>query len=145
MTEKQLILPSAIDDELLADSSKLQAPQSNNSPSLTECYVQAVKLGNILGQFLTAFYYGDTENDPDPYSQFGLGLSVASASSRVKAMKNSSLQMLLDYDDQLTLWNKQLPFHLKVKNYASEGYNLDESADSRRALFHRQAVVLKAR
>ncbi|CAM1506018.1 Fc.00g056590.m01.CDS01 [Cosmosporella sp. VM-42] len=145
MSEKQLILPSAIDDELLTDSPESQDQRSNNSPSLTECYVQAVKLGNILGQFLTAFYYGDTENDPDPYSEFGLGLSVASASSRVKGIKSSSLQMLLDYDDQLTLWNKQLPFHLNVKNYASEGYNLDESAHSRRALFHRQAVVLKAR
>ncbi|CAH0045633.1 unnamed protein product [Clonostachys solani] len=126
-----IVLPSAIDDELLSRSPDAPGCQPSDTPSLVECYVHALKLQDILGQVLTSFYHQGSDNEP--------------AKSRRNWISDAGLQKLLDVDRQLDTWNKDLPTHLQVHHYSEENLFLGSPRSTRSIIFCRQATVLKAR
>ena len=68
---KELVLPSAIDDEFLMRAPEPPGLQPPHVISVTGCYVQAIKLQNILGQVLSASYCDGVEKPSDSETQGG--------------------------------------------------------------------------
>lgn len=134
LNQSRVILPLAIDDEHLSSSPGVPGCQPATSLSLTECYVQAVKLQDILGRVLATFYNRDIDNPEAVTRPMG-----------TDRIRDSDLQMLLNVDASLSEWHKTLPSYLKVQSYR-DGDASSFSADPERvALFKRQATVLEAR
>ncbi|RSL83981.1 hypothetical protein CEP51_004191 [Fusarium floridanum] len=135
---KRLLLPSAIDDELLTRFPHSPGSQPSDMPSRVECYIHAIKLQDILGQVLTSFYHQGSEDE-------GASSQKAVDESRRKGISNSGLQKLLDVDGQLDTWNRNLSAHLQVDSYSTENSFLGGPRSKRSTIFCRQATVLKAR
>jgi len=144
-TQRQLILPSAIDDQFLTRLPDPPGSQSEDSPSVTECYVQAIKLQDILGQVLAAFYYAAPDSRDEESTVFDLSINYMAASVMGGGVKTSDFQMLLDVDSLLTTWHKRLPTHLKVQTYGNTDFSSGCVDLEREVLYQRQAVVLETR
>ena len=144
MTQNKLVLPSPIDDQFLTRVPDSPGSQSENIPSLTECYVESIKLQDILGQVLVTFYYGGGDNNNGDAGNFDPEINYKAASVIESGIKDSDLQMLLNVDGSLTAWHKRLPAHLKVQTYENEETS-GSLEPGRIALFRRQATVLEAR
>lgn len=136
------ISPSGIDDEFLGHDSTTPVAQPLDVPSLTECYVQSVKLLNILSEILNTFYCGSGDNEND---KFGISFKFIAPSTASERLKNDDIQMLLKIDKLLSIWNRDLPDHLKACNY---NFRLSENPNlfgPRTRTFNRQAITLHAR
>lgn len=144
-TQKQLFLPSAIDDQYLTCLLDAPGSQPDGVPSLMECYVQAIKLQDILGQVLAAFYYAAPDHRIEDTSVFDFGLNYMTSSVVGEGIRNSDFQMLLDVDGLLTTWHDSLVPHLKVQAYQNSSVPTGTVDLVRAAMFHRQAVVLEVR
>ncbi|KAF2788531.1 hypothetical protein K505DRAFT_255310 [Melanomma pulvis-pyrius CBS 109.77] len=144
-TQKQLFLPSAIDDQYLTCLLDAPGSQPDGVPSLMECYVQAIKLQDILGQVLAAFYYAAPDHRIEDTSVFDFGLNYMTSSVVGDGIRNSDFQMLLDVDSLLTTWHDSLVPHLKVQAYQNGGVPIGTGDSVRASMFHRQAVVLEVR
>ncbi|KAL5343980.1 fungal-specific transcription factor domain-containing protein [Aspergillus crustosus] len=130
------VLPLAVDDECLP------ASQPPDTPSLTECYVQSIKLQQILGEVLFTFYYGGADKASGT-CDMGFNFMATTAADR---LKSGDLQTLLDIDNSLSAWHQNLPAHLKVQSYADVGtWGVASTFGPRTAVFNRQAVILHTR
>ncbi|CAH0022403.1 unnamed protein product [Clonostachys rhizophaga] len=140
-----IVLPSAIDDDLLSRVPGAPRCQPSDTPSLVECYVHALKLQDILGQFLTSFYYQGSDNETASSPGLGQRTNNEPTKSQRNWISDAGLQKLLDVDRQLDTWNKDLPAHLQVHHYSEENLFPGSPRSSRSVIFCRQATVLKAR
>ena len=148
--QTQIMLPSAIDDQYLTRLPEPPGSQPGGVPSINDCYVQAVKLQDILGQVLAAFYYaGPDHRSSSSSSVFDFGLNYMTSSvmgeSSADGIRNSDFQMLLDVDSLLTTWHKKLPLHHRVNTYQNGGAPPGIVDPALVSLFYRQAVVLEVR
>jgi hypothetical protein len=133
--------PSAIDDEFLSQNLGAPAVQPDDVPSLTEGYVQSIKLQNILGEVLHTLYYGSGDKDN---GRLDINFNIMGTSTGTDKLKNGDLQVLLNIDKSLCVWNQNLPNRLKVQNYNTRA--LESQLFGRRTpMFHRQATILHAR
>ncbi|CAI6088219.1 unnamed protein product [Clonostachys chloroleuca] len=140
-----IVLPSAIDDELLGRVPGAPGCQPSDTPSLVECYVHALKLQDILGQVLTSFYYQGSDNETASSPGLGQRTNNEPTKSQSNWISDAGLQKLLDVDRQLDIWNKDLPAHLQVHHYSEENLFPGSPRSTRSTIFCRQATVLKAR
>ena len=150
----RLALPAVIDDEYLSLSSDCFNSQPQGVPSLAECYVEAVKLQDILGQVLAVFYgaisqersekcINDTMYGPSESSSAGIR-SFQHTEVR-DGIKNVDFQAVMDLDALLNSWHKKLPTHLQLQTY-DQPHPLPHVSDPHRiVLFRRQASVLESR
>lgn len=138
------VLPSAIDDEYLSRDPENPGCQNPESISLMECYVQAVKLQDILGQVLTSFYNRESDESDDVGKNDQESSDTASRTNRID---DTDLQVLLNVDERLSTWRENMPTHLKAEhNNFEDDQNISPLPDSTRdRLLKRQAKVLKAR
>lgn len=137
------MLPSAIDDEHLDLCSGKIGSQPVASPSLLECYIQAVQLQEILGHILTQLYYGTVSGKQEQIiTDFPLNQTKEQVGNNRGG--NTDLQQILKIDKILVAWHSKLPTHLKLENYEK---NLEfVSADThKQAIFYRQSTVLEMR
>ena len=142
----QLSIPSAIDDELLTCFPDAPGSQPSDSPSIVECYIRAIKLQDILSQVLTSFYHQGSENEGAASdSDLDNGADNGKTSMPRNRISNGGLQKLLDVDDRLDKWFKDLPAHLRVNSSLGEDPPGDSPRSNRSAIFRRQAAVLRAR
>jgi hypothetical protein len=107
--------------------------------------VQAIKLQDILGQVLAAFYYAAPDSRDEESTVFDLSINYMAASVMGGGVKTSDFQMLLDVDSLLTTWHKRLPTHLKVQTYGNTDFSSGCVDLEREVLYQRQAVVLETR
>ncbi|KAJ0418596.1 fungal-specific transcription factor domain-containing protein [Aspergillus carlsbadensis] len=126
---------SGIDDEFLSDDPAAPGTQPEVSLSLTECYVQAIKLQNILGQVLSTLYKDSGDMD----------FSFVAASTANDKLKRGELQTLLSMDNSLSAWEQDLPDHLNARTYSFMGLNSSRLFGTRTPTFNRQAIILHAR
>lgn len=136
---QQSVLPSAIDDEFLSQELGAPTAQPEDVPSLTEGYVQSIKLQNILGEVLDTLYYGSGEKGNGKFDINFMGTPTGT-----DKLKNGDLQTLLNIDKSLCAWNRDLPDRLKVTNYSPRVLE-NEAFGRRTPTFHRQATILHAR
>ncbi|KAB5550759.1 fungal-specific transcription factor domain-containing protein [Coniochaeta sp. 2T2.1] len=145
-TRAELMLPSAIDDEFLTQQPKSPGLQPVTVPSMTECFVQTVRLQDILGQVLAEFYYAAPAERKQDSGHFDMSLRSLTTSAVADVVHGvSNFQVLFDVDNLLTTWHRELPSHLQAQTYQSSvpiSINIDPE---RAKLFHRQAVVLETR
>ena len=138
-------LPSAVDDELLTCYPDAPGSQPSSRPSRVECYVQTLQLGGILGQVLTSFYHQGSETQSVSKPCINREKDKGRSNVLPGHISSSRLQKLLDVDEQLNVWMKNLPAHLQVPNDA-DGIPSAASIDFEEGtMFRRQAMVLKAR
>ncbi|BCS28202.1 fungal specific transcription factor domain-containing protein [Aspergillus puulaauensis] len=134
------ISPSAIDDELLSTEPSAPATQPHDAPSLTECYVQAIKLQDILGDVLYTLYFGTGDKETGDIS-----FNFIAASTANDKLRRGELQMLLNIDNSLSAWERDLPEYLKARNYNFMGFEGNDLFGARTPAFNRQAIILHAR
>lgn len=134
------ISPSAIDDELLSTEPSAPATQPHDAPSLTECYVQAIKLQDILDDVLYTLYFGTGDKESGDIS-----FNFMAASTANDKLRRGELQMLLNIDNSLSAWERDLPEYLKARNYNFMGFETNNLFGARTPAFNRQAIILHAR
>jgi hypothetical protein len=136
------ISPSAIDDEYLSDG-PIAPPgiQPPDSPSLTECYIQAIKLQDILGDVLHTLYCGTGDKD----SGGDVTFNFMTASTANDKLRRGELQVLLNIDSSLSTWERNLPDYLKARSYNFMGFGANNVFGPRTQAFNRQAIILHAR
>lgn len=144
-TQNQLFLPSAIDDQYLTCLVDAPGLQPNGVPSLMECYVQSIKLQDILGQVLATFYYAAPDNRIEDTTVFDFGLQHMTSSVVGESIRHFDFQMLFHVDSLLTTWHDSLPPHLKVQTYQNNNVPAGTVDPAQALIFHRQAVVLEVR
>ncbi|OIW35725.1 hypothetical protein CONLIGDRAFT_627758 [Coniochaeta ligniaria NRRL 30616] len=145
-TRTELMLPSAIDDEFLTQHPNSPGTQPLNILSLTECFVQTVRLQDILGQVLAKFYHAAPAERKQTGGHFDMSLRSMTASAVADFVHGvSDFQVLYDVDNLLTTWHKGLPSHLQAQTYQSSVPTSANINPERAKLFHRQAVVLETR
>ncbi|KAL4867516.1 fungal-specific transcription factor domain-containing protein [Aspergillus spectabilis] len=134
---RHCVLPVAVDDECLPGF------QPAGTPSLTECYVQSIKLQQILGEVLFEFYYGGADKIGGTWD---IGLNFKATASAANQLKTGDLQTLLEIDNSLSAWHRSLPAHLKAQSYTStDTWATPLASGPRTSMFNRQAVILHAR
>lgn len=143
-SKTQFVLPSAIDDEFLSRDPKNPGHQISGRTSLVECYVQAVKLQDILGQVLASFYSRgmDEGDDFDENDE-----ETTKKAQRANRVGDSDLHMLLSVDELLDIWVKNLPVHLRAQPRSAE-FSQDSStsfSNKQDRVRTRQSTVLRAR
>lgn len=143
-SKAHFVLPSAIDDEFLSRDPENPGCQIPGTISMIECYMQAVKLQDILGQVLVSFYNRETEDSEDVRKNDQEASDTASRTSRIN---DSDLQVLLNVDELLSAWHKNLPIYLKAQSRdVGDDKNLSSPPSTKRnKLLKRQATVLRAR
>ncbi|KAL1904220.1 hypothetical protein Sste5344_010079 [Sporothrix stenoceras] len=129
MTASRLCLPQAIDDEYLTGAGEPPGEQPPGTIAIIGCYIEAVRLQDIIGQFLAPINHH---------------LESGRASSWcVKGDLN--LKTVLEIDRLLDDWRFNLPVHLRIETYQSgQGAELGQR-QQRLMLLERQANVLTAR
>ncbi|KAH6605522.1 c6 transcription factor [Trichoderma cornu-damae] len=131
ITQSQLVLPLAVDDEYLTRLPDAPGAQPDGMPSLTECYIHTVQLQDILGEVLTALYYPDPA--PGPAALINGGT------------KGTDFHRLFAVDSLLTAWHSRLPPHLQASRYKNRGVPPALDLSHRDVVFRRQATVLEVR
>lgn len=131
MSQSQLVLPLAVDDEYLTRVPEAPGSQPDGTPSLTECYIQTVQLQDILGEVLTTMYYPDPNPSPGTLTSSG--------------SKNIDFHKLFAVDSLLTAWHKRLPPHLQASRYKNIGDPPALNLSEREVVLRRQATVLEIR
>jgi hypothetical protein len=126
MSQSQLVLPLAVDDEYLTRLPEAPGSQPDGIPSLTECYIQTVQLQDILGEVLTTLYY-------------------AAPASTNGGAKVTDFHRLFAVDSLLTTWHSKLPPRLQVSRYKNSGAPPALNLSDRDVVFRRQATVLEVR
>ncbi|KAJ5148309.1 fungal-specific transcription factor domain-containing protein [Penicillium atrosanguineum] len=144
MSHNNSLLPSAIDDQFLTQSPEPPGSQPENIISVIECYVQAIKLQDILGRMIATFYNGShdiAKGNPE----LGAGARCTATSTIANVVKDYDLQMLLNLDSSLISWHMNLPTHLKVHTYHQGDGLAGFSYGEQGSLFRRQANILETR
>ncbi|KAH6994962.1 fungal-specific transcription factor domain-containing protein [Ilyonectria destructans] len=144
-SQNQLLLPSAIDDEFLTRFPEAPGSQPDYPPSKIDCYVQAVKLKEILGQVLTTVYNGGSDTEHEDPTDAGIGSHCRPTSLKVRSIKDDDLQAILNVDGLLTTWRNELPVHLRVEMYKDEPVAPNPPILEGHLMFRRQRIVLEAR
>ncbi|KAH7141321.1 fungal-specific transcription factor domain-containing protein [Dactylonectria estremocensis] len=139
--QDQLVLPSAVDDEFLTRHPQVPGSQPEGIPSKMECYVQAIKLKEIMGQVLTTCYDGG----PEDKNNDSVGPDTANGLEKESRINGNGLQAIFDVDGLLTAWHNQLPEHLRVLTYQDECIPAHSLNLEGNLMFRRQATVLEAR
>jgi hypothetical protein len=118
-------LPAAIDEHYLSGDPNRMESQPENRPSILDFFIQSLGLYRILNEILLNVYAADPQSGAhaDQWECF--------FPRRYDEQRSCSF---LDLDRALTRWEKELPRHLKISNYADSG-----------EIHFRQAVVLRQR
>jgi hypothetical protein len=138
MTRNRLCLPQPIDDEYLSGTGQALGQQPPGVISIIGCYVEAIRLQDIIGQFLVGFNHVGFVNGPDSKHQ-----SDHASGWHEKA--ELDIKTFLEIDRRLDEWRQGLPHHLRIQTHKS-----DQPADlgqdpHRLMIIERQANVLATR
>lgn len=132
-----LVLPFLVSEDCL----KIFQDDNERTDSATYAafYVQALKLLEILGDILSAFYRGSYNQSSNSNRSHGRGnLPVAPMSAGM--VNIGDFQTLLKLDSSLTAWHDHLPSHLKV------GADSERKGDANTPdIIRRQRNILQAR
>lgn len=138
MTRNRLCLPEAIDDEYLTGPGQNPGRQPPGTLSLIGCYVEAVRLQDIIGQFLAPINHVGFDNRQETKPG-------AANTSFWYEKGDLDLKTVLEIDKLFDEWRERLPMYLRVQTYKNGmGPSLNQSHD-RLMLLERQANVLTAR
>ncbi|KAJ5118413.1 fungal-specific transcription factor domain-containing protein [Penicillium atrosanguineum] len=118
LSHNNCLLPSAIDDQFLTQWPEPPGSQPENVISVIECYVQAIKLQEILGRVIATLYNESRDIGKDGREP-GVGASL------------------------LISWHKSLPAHLKVYTYQTNNGPGGFSHGEQGSMFRRQANALE--
>lgn len=118
-------LPAAIDEHYLSGDPNRRDSQPDNRPSILDFFIQSLGLYRILNEILLNVYAAD------PQSGANIDEWKCFFPRRYDEQRSCSF---LDLDRALTLWERELPRHLKDSNYANSS-----------EIHSRQAVVLRQR
>lgn len=156
VTRNAAVFTLTTHDNFHSTSPIMSASQAEGTPSLMACYSYALKLQEILGEMLTAFYQDDQL--PNAIGDDNRSFQYVGTSSLVSRLKAGDFQDLLRLDKSLSSWQETLPQYLKVIQCESHnGLGNDENAFPEaltenngyivpsRVMYARQANVLKAR
>ena len=134
----------------LALGSVLAAPEAAEDSRFLVSYSFTLKLYEIVGHILSAFYEGDSSSQPDR----DLGdatsekRSMFNAPSMVKKIETGDLRDLVKYEASLDSWETALPLYLRFHlRGTSSGHSIQLEPQERgiATIFERQAVFLRAR
>jgi hypothetical protein len=118
-------LPAAIDEHYLSGDPSRRDSQSEDSPSILDFFIQSLGLYRILNEILLNVYAAD------PQTGANIDQWECFFPRQYDEQRSCSF---LDLDRALTLWDRDLPPHLKDFNYANSS-----------KIHSRQAVVLRQR
>ena len=138
MTRNRLCLPEAIDDEYLTGPGQSPGKQPPDTVSLMGCYIEAVRLQDIIGQFLAPINQAGFDNLPDPKAGSGRVLSWYEKG-------NFDMKMILEIERCLDDWRHKLPIYLRTKTYKNGHSAGLKQSPHRLMLLERQANVLTTR
>lgn len=134
MTRNKLYLPEAIDDEYLTGPGQSPGEQPPDTISLVGCYIEAVRLQDLIGQFLA------------PINQSGFDAPTASERKVSWCEKETfDSKMVFEIGRLLDEWQHKLPIHLQVRTYKSGQAAGMKQSPHRLMLLERQANVLTTR
>lgn len=131
MSQSQVVLPLAIDDEYLTKLPEAPGSQPDATPSLTECYCETIQLQDILGEVLAAMYYPAPNPSPSSLTSNGA--------------KDFDFHKLFAVDSLLKAWHRNLPSHLQASQYKNSGEPPAHNLSKSEVIFRRQATVLEVR
>ncbi|KAI9497290.1 fungal-specific transcription factor domain-containing protein [Zychaea mexicana] len=139
---QNLILPQAIDDELLTSNSDPPAAQPENKPSQMAFFVHTLQLYEIMGDILTTLYSTGTrrlENDTYLFKYiFEMILD--------EQQRTSNLSSIIRLEMALNAWEKALPWFLRLGTYTQDSANSPRNRrDMTDNILLRQNNVLRAR
>lgn len=143
LLSRHAILPEPKDYDSLADSSDFV---DENNPSLTACYVESIKLQDIIGQILAAFYGSSLEDGKSGTGNFRA--VIANSMPFIGTTDRADigdLERLLDLDNAFSGWFADLPPHLKIQYYQDANHGGKLSFGPKTPLFKRQAMILHIR
>lgn len=157
---RDLVLPSVRDVDQPAVSARSPVGQSNSESCWIACYIEAVKLQEILGEILAAFYYGGSDPTSNSSASY-TGPRSAESQKRVTSLldktKAGDFQDLFVLDRLMSDWKRNLPDHLKTRIWEG-GCDLGPETCRRYSsstqpstierppdMFTRQANILKTR
>lgn len=140
MTANRLWLPKAIDDEYLTGTGEAPGEQPPDIITISGCYIEAVRLQDIIGQFLAPInHYTDIDRRHDPNA------SGSARASNWYEKGDLDLKTVLEIEKLLDTWRRKLPIYLQVETY-KDGQAAGLKQDQQRLLLlERQANVLTAR
>lgn len=138
MTRNRLCLPQAIDDEYLTGLGQSPGQQPPDTVSLMGCYIEAVRLQDIIGQFLAPINQAGFDTPPEHKSGSGRKLSWYEKG-------NLDMKMVIEIEKLLDDWRHKLPIHLHVKMYKNGQAVSWKQSPHRLMLLERQANVLTTR
>ncbi|EEP76551.1 conserved hypothetical protein [Uncinocarpus reesii 1704] len=125
-------LPVAIDEEDIPGISDPEISQIQGRPSMMAFYAKSLELYEIMNDILLSLY-SPTERLPSceaPGEE-----SVASMQDFYFSNEAEGPKMVFEHDRALTKWCRNLPLHLRDPS----------SRVQRNPIYHRQAIVLRAR
>jgi hypothetical protein len=147
LMRNRLFLPDAIDDEYLTGPEQRPGEQPPGIISLVECYVAAVKLQDIIAEFVITFNHmgrpasrdlgTPDRNREDPESRQG--------TSRIFPSNDMDLKPILEIEGTLVAWHKSLVPCLQVQSYKNDYTQSLQQSQQKTILLQRQANVLQAR
>lgn len=138
MTRNRLCLPQAIDDEYLTGLGQEPGQQPSGTLSLMGCYIEAVRLQDIIGQFLAPINHVGFQDKQDAKGR-------EHNTSEWYEKGDLDLKAVHEIDRLLDDWLRKLPVHLRFQTYRKgQGLSLNQD-EHRLPLLERQANVLSAR
>ncbi len=145
-----LKLPAAIDDKFLSYTTTSSGKQPDDIQNSIECYIQAIKLQDILARLLATL---NTEQPTEAVGTRRSSLLQSSSNGAKRAATQSDnqnaqppdLQSFLIVEQALDRWHDGIPVHLRAGTYAGLPAPTLEEAMSQATMFRRQANVLESR
>ncbi|KIW99851.1 uncharacterized protein Z518_10779 [Rhinocladiella mackenziei CBS 650.93] len=114
MTRQSLVYPSMVDDEFLTRPPEAPGRQPEGIPSVIASYSYTLRLQEILGEILSAFYSGDQSSGSGAAGGENKSMKENSHSSLVNRLKAGDFQDLFRLDASLSKWHNSLPRYLKT-------------------------------
>jgi hypothetical protein len=136
LTRNRICLPEPIDDEYLTGLGQNPGQQPAEVISVIGCYIEAVRLQDIIGQILaTTNHVGfERSHDSKNYSDY-----------TSSPEEDLDITTILEIEKHFTTWRQMLPLHLRVLTYKNGGAVSLKQDDRRTMVLERQANVLLTR
>jgi hypothetical protein len=136
LTRNRICLPEPIDDEYLTGVGQNPGQQPAGIISIIGCYIEAVRLQDIIGQFLATTNHVGFERSHD---------SKSSSDYNFLPEADLDITTILEIEKHFTAWRQRLPLHLRVLTYKDGGAASLRQDDRRLMVLERQANVLLTR
>ena len=140
-----IALPLAIDDEYISKVPVDIGQQPAEVTSVNECYLQALRLQDILSQILIVLNSEIFDGDPRSTNQQSKDQRTLTVATQDITSLQVYIQSVVGIDASLNAWRERLPVHLAVDPPAGSGISRSPLYQPRIALFRRQAIVLESR